>query len=125
TSARVPEFGRHPAGKVRAFFVKHQDRILFGSDLVVDLNGALQLGSVSRKDPSIEDAVVFFERHWRYFETTDRQIDHPTPIQGRWKVDAVGLPPDVLRKLYVGNAERLIWQAHPLPPEVPPGGFIP
>jgi len=125
TSARVPEFGRHPAEKVRAFFVKHQDRILFGSDLVVDLNGALQLGSVSRKEPTVEDAVVFYERHWRYFETTERQIDHPTPIQGRWKVDAIGLPPEVLRKLYVGNAERLIWQSHPLPPEVPAKGLIP
>lgn len=115
TSARVPEFGRHPADQVRAFFLKHQDRILFGSDLVVDGTGQLQLGSVSPTEPGVDDAVVFYERHWRYFETDGKQIDHPTPIQGRWKVDAIALPAEVLHKFYVGNAERLIWQAHPLP----------
>jgi len=108
-SARVPEFGRHPADKVRAFFIKHQDRILFGSDFITSGDGSMQLGSVSEKEPDINDAVVFFERHWRYFETPDRQIDHPTPIQGRWKVDAIDLPEDVLRKFYVTNAERLIF----------------
>lgn len=108
-SARVPEFGRHPADKVRTFFIKHQDRILFGSDIVVGGDGSMQLGSVSETEPDLNDAAVFFERHWRYFETADRQIDHPTPIQGRWKVDAIDLPDDVLRKFYVTNAEKLIF----------------
>lgn len=108
-SARVPEFGRHPAGEVRAFFIKHQDRILFGSDFITSGDGSMQLGSVSGTEPVIDDAVVFFERHWRYFETADQQIDHPTPIQGRWKVDAIDLPDSVLRKFYVTNAEKLIF----------------
>ncbi len=108
-SARVPEFGRHPADRVRAFFIKHQDRILFGSDLVIGGDGSMQLGSVSATEPDLNDAVVFFERHWRYFETADRQIDHPTPIQGRWKVDAIDLPDDVLKKFYVTNAEKLMF----------------
>ena len=38
------------------------------------------------------------------------QIDHPTPIQGRWKVDAIDLPPEILRKLYRDNAHELIWE---------------
>ena len=38
----------------------------------------MQLGSVSGTELVIDDAVVFFERHWRYFETADQQIDHPT-----------------------------------------------
>lgn len=109
TSARVPEFGRHPAAKMRAFFVEHQDRILFGSDFICGPHGEMQLGSVSEKEPRLHDAVVFYERHFRYFETDEAQIDHPTPIQGRWKVDAIGLPPDVLRKLYVTNAQKLIF----------------
>ncbi|HOI08960.1 MAG TPA: amidohydrolase family protein [Myxococcota bacterium] len=112
TSARVPEFGRHPADRVRAFFVKHQDRILFGSDFIVDFDGRMQLGSVWHvpdQQPGVDDAVEFFVRHWRYFETDGKQIDHPTPIQGRWKVDAIALPPDVLHKLYVANAERLLF----------------
>lgn len=112
TSARVPEFGRHPADQVRAFFVKHQDRILFGSDFIVDFEGRMQLGSVWHvpdQQPGVEDAVEFFTRHWRYFESADRQIEHPTPIQGRWKVDAIALPDGVLHKLYVANAERLLF----------------
>jgi len=112
TSARIPEFGRHPADKVRAFFIKHQDRILFGSDLVVTTHG-LQLGSVSPTPPTVRDGIRFFQRHWEYFETDLRQIDHPTPIQGRWKVDAVDLPPEVLRKLYRDNVLKLVFDASP------------
>lgn len=110
-SARVPEFGRHPAEAVRAFFLKHQDRILFGSDFVSSPNG-MQLGSVwhvPNEDPGIDDAVEFFRRHWEYFETDGKQIDHPTPIQGHWKVDAIHLPEEALRKLYQTNAEWLIF----------------
>ena len=116
TSARVPEFGRHPADEVRRFFIKHQDRILFGSDFIAGADGSMQLGSVSRQDPTVDAAAEFFERHWRYFETKEKQIDHPTPTQGNWKVDAIGLPMPVLRKLYVTNAEALIFSgARPKP----------
>jgi len=31
-------------------------------------------------------------------ETGDRDIPHPTPIQGDWTIDAVGLPPEVLQE---------------------------
>jgi len=110
-SARVPEIGRHPADKARAFFLKHQDRILFGSDFVSSPAG-MQLGSVwhvPNEDPDVDDGVEFFRRHWQYFETDGKQIDHPTPIQGRWKVDAIQLPAEALRKLYHDNAEWLIF----------------
>lgn len=107
-SARLPEIGRHPAAKAGKFFIKYQDRILFGSDLIVSAQG-LQLGSVSEKTPGFEDAVEFYRRHRRYFETTDKQFDHPTPIQGRWKIDGIDLPPAVLKKIYSDNAERMIF----------------
>ena len=32
TAARVPEIGRQPQDKMRRFFIKYQDRILFGTD---------------------------------------------------------------------------------------------
>jgi predicted TIM-barrel fold metal-dependent hydrolase len=108
TSARVPEFGRHPVEKTRRFFIKFQDRILFGTDLAVSPDH-WQLGSVSETPVGMEDAVKFYQAHFRFFETDLKQIDHPTPIQGRWKVDAVNLPREVLRKLYYDNAERLIF----------------
>lgn len=108
TSARLGEIGRHPAERVRALFVKHQDRILFGSDIVVSPSG-LQLGSLSIWPDTDEDALRFYQAHREYFETDHHRIDHPTPIQGYWKVDAINLPPAVLEKLYVTNAEKLIW----------------
>ena len=124
TSARVPEIGRHPAAQVRALFVKHQDRILFGTDFISDAQGRMQLGSVWHVrdvEPTVDDAVLFFTRHWRYFETSLTQMEHPTPIQGRWKVDAIDLPPEVQEKLYVTNAEKLIFSgAFPLPYVAPP-----
>ena len=40
---------------------------------------------------TIADAVEFYRRHYRFFESDAKQIDHPTPIQGNWKVDAIKL----------------------------------
>jgi predicted TIM-barrel fold metal-dependent hydrolase len=109
TSARIPEIGRHPPKKTRAFFIKYQDRIMFGSDLIITPS-SMQLGSVSEKPPTVKDAIEFYALHRRFFETHDRQFAHPTPIQGRWKIDGIGLSPDVLRKIYYTNADKLIFE---------------
>jgi len=119
TSARVPEFGRRPPDKVRAFFLKFQDRILFGTDLSISPDH-WQLGSVSETPVGIEEAVKFYQAHFRYFETDLKNIDHPTPIQGRWKVNAIHLPSDVLHKLYYTNAEKLIFARKVTVPVVDP-----
>ena len=37
-----------------------------------------------------------------------KQIPSPTPNQGRWAIDGVGLPREVLEAVYHGNAERLL-----------------
>ena len=113
-AARVPELGRHDPAKVRALFIKHQDRILFGTDFQV--YDRLILGSSGNEPPPTDAlAVEFFAKHWRWFETHDRQFAHMTPIQGDWKIDAIGLPPAVLRKVYFDNARRLLVRALPLP----------
>ena len=113
-AARVPEIGRHDPSKVRRLFIKHQDRILFATDFQV--YDRLTLGSGgSGPPPTDDDAVTFFEKHWRWFETNDRQFEHMTPIQGDWKIDAIGLPASVLRKIYFDNARRLLVRALPLP----------
>jgi predicted TIM-barrel fold metal-dependent hydrolase len=100
TAARIGEFGRHPTEETRAFFLKHQDRVIFGTDLT--------LGWEAFEGVDMADTKHFYDTHWRFFETAERQIDHPFPIQGRWKVDAVGLPKEILEKLYFRNAQRLI-----------------
>lgn len=106
-AARVPEFGRHPPDKVRAFFVKHKTRVLFGTDLGVSKRG-LMLGSSGEEEPTMDDVKPFYDAHWRYFEGSEKQIAHPTPVQGNWKIDAVNLPDDVLEHFYYKNAMKLL-----------------
>ena len=103
TAARIGEIGRHPPEETRAFFLKHQDRVIFGTDLVI---GWDVFDDRARQD--VAEFNHFYDGHWRFFETGARHIDHPFPIQGLWKVDAISLPDDVLEKLYVRNAQRLI-----------------
>lgn len=113
-AARVPEIGRHDPDAVRALFVKHQDRILFGTDFQV--YDRLILGSSGNEPPPSEaDALVFFEKHWRWLETRDRAWPHMTPIQGDWTISSIGLPADVLRKIYFDNARKLLARSLPAP----------
>ena len=87
-SARVAELGRQPY-RAREFFLRFQDRILFGTDLL----------------PSDE----MYRLHYRFFETYDEYFDYPSHAsrQGRWQVYGIGLPREVLVKLYRRNAERV------------------
>jgi hypothetical protein len=113
-AARIPELGRLPAEKLRRLFIKHQDRIFYANDFQV--YDRLTLGSGGAGPPPTDsDAVMFFQKHWRWLETNDRQLEHMTPIQGDWKIDAIGLPASVLRKIYFDNARRLLARSMPLP----------
>ena len=87
-SARVAELGRQPY-RAREFFLRFQDRILFGTDLL----------------PSDE----MYRLHYRFLETFDEYFDYPSHAsrQGRWQIYGVGLPKDVLTKIYRTNAQRV------------------
>jgi predicted TIM-barrel fold metal-dependent hydrolase len=95
-SATVQDLGRAPR-LWRAFLMKYQDRVLMGSD-----------GSPSRRPDD------FWTPHWRYLETYDEYFAHPAQIRteggspghGRWHISGIGLPDDVLRKIYFENALR-------------------
>jgi predicted TIM-barrel fold metal-dependent hydrolase len=90
-SARIAELGRQPY-TARRFFLEHADRILFGTDMI----------------PSRE----IYQVHFRFLETWDEYMpyqadeSHP-PGQGRWRINGLGLPDEVLRQVYAGNAARL------------------
>ncbi|MCA8993392.1 MAG: amidohydrolase family protein [Planctomycetaceae bacterium] len=89
-AARVSELGRQPY-TARKFFVKHADRILFGTDGV----------------PPMTELIP----HFRFLETWDESFpyeDNPFPPQGLWNIYGLGLPDDVLKKVYHENAERII-----------------
>jgi len=87
-SARTAELGRQPY-TAAIFFLKHADRILFGTDLV----------------PTIE----MYRLHFRFLETADEYFEYPSHAsrQGRWNIYGLHLPDDVLRKIYRENALRL------------------
>jgi hypothetical protein len=103
TSARISTFGRHPTEQVREFFLKHQDRVIFGSDLILGWD------AFADEEGDMAHYTRFYDAHWRFFETDEEQIEYPEfPLQGRQKVNAIGLPSEVLDKLYTQNAQRLI-----------------
>jgi predicted TIM-barrel fold metal-dependent hydrolase len=115
TAARVPEIGRHDAAKMRRFFEKYQDRILFGTDTGIGgSQDEMMYGSNGADPPTLADEQRFFTATWRYFESGDKQFEHPTPIQGRWKIDGLDLPEPILRKVYFDNAARVLhWKPAP------------
>ena len=89
-SARVAELGRQPY-TARRFFLKHADRIMFGTDGV----------------PPLSELVP----HWRFLETWDEYFDYednPFPPQGLWRICGIALPDAVLRKIYYENALRVV-----------------
>lgn len=109
TAARIPEIGRHPPQRMRAFFIEFQDRILYGSDLGIGPEPTpLFLGSSGSEPPTPGEVERFFSATKRFFETNDRDFEHPTPIQGDWKISGIGLPRDVLKKVYADNALRVL-----------------
>lgn len=108
TAARIPELGRQPA-VVREIVRRHPERILFGTDLGMgEAPEDLMLGSTGLTPPQRADVDRFFSATWRFFESRDEHFAHPTPIQGRWTISGLGLPPEVLRQVYAGNADRLL-----------------
>jgi predicted TIM-barrel fold metal-dependent hydrolase len=113
-AARIPEIGRQDPEKVRKIFIKHADRIFFATDFQV--YERMILGSSgSGPAPTEEDANVFYAKHWRWFETYDRNFPHMTPIQGDWTISGIALPDDVLRKIYFDNARKLLARSMPYP----------
>ena len=116
-AARIPEIGRRDPEVVRRLFVKHQDRILFATDFQV--YDRLTLGSGgSGPSPTADDAIVFFQKHWRWLETSDRNFAHMTPIQGDWTISGILLPAPVLRKIYFDNARKLLARSLPTSPPI-------
>ncbi len=112
-AARIPEIGRtdtnHDPKRMRAFFEKYQDRILWGTDTGVGTEpDSMMFGSTGREPQTERDEQRFFDGCYRWLETEDRNIPTPTPIQGRWNIDGIGLPRSILEKVYWKNAAHLL-----------------
>lgn len=88
-SARVGELGRQPYS-ARRFFLKHADRILFGTDAGPDI---ATYGIYAR----------FLESEDEYFNYGPNDV----PGQGRWQIYGLNLPRPILDMIYYTNAARL------------------
>jgi len=90
-SARLDELGRQPY-RAREFFLRYQDRIYFGSDMPA--------------------SVEMYRCYFRFLETYDEHFVPPdydgTFGRYRWHIHGIGLPKDVLAKIYYKNALKLI-----------------
>ena len=80
--AVLAELGRQPK-RARSFFIKYQDRILFGKD--------------SYK-------VSEYYTYFRVLETDDEYFDYYRKRHAHWKMYGLALPDTVLQKLYYKNA---------------------
>ncbi len=88
------DIGRQPR-LAHDFFVKYQDRILFGKD------------SFQPEE---------YPYYWRVFETKDDYFDYYRNYHAFWKLYGIDLPDEVLKKVYYKNALRIT-------PGIPKAGF--
>ena len=84
--AVIAELGRQPRA-AKAFLTKYQDRVLFG------------------KDSWVPDE---YETYFRVLETEDEYFPYHKRYHAFWKMYGIGLPDDVLKKIYYKNALALL-----------------
>jgi predicted TIM-barrel fold metal-dependent hydrolase len=90
-SARLDELGRQPYS-AREFLIRYQERVLFGTDMPA--------------------SPEMYRCYFRFLETYDEWFVPPdydgTFGRFRWRIHGLGLPSEVLRKIYHANALRLV-----------------
>ncbi len=84
--AVLAELGRQPRF-AREWFIRYQDRVLFGKDTW-----------------AADEYPVYF----RVLETSDEYFDYYRKRHAFWKMYGLNLPDDVLKKLYYKNALKLM-----------------
>ena len=84
--AVLHELGRQPKA-ARAFLIKYQDRVLMGKDIW-----------------NAEEYATYF----RVLETEDEYFDYYRKRHAFWKMYGLGLPDEVLKKIYYKNALKII-----------------
>lgn len=84
--AVIAELGRQPR-MANEFFAKYQDRVLFGKDAY-----------------NPEEYYTYF----RVLETKDEYFPYYKKYHAFWRMYGLGLPDEILKKLYYKNALRII-----------------
>ena len=96
---RIVHFKVQNREKVRKFIIKYQDRLIYGSDIILD-NGLLTCSSAEQLE---KRARGTWRENWTYLSTDSvlSQSDAAGECRG------LNLPVDVLKKVYYDNAVRV------------------
>jgi predicted TIM-barrel fold metal-dependent hydrolase len=110
TSFTLPFLMDQAREKVREFFLKYQDRILYGSDISGGLVASPFLVDMSKINEKWTGEEILklktallqqYEQDFNYF-ATDQEFS-----RGNYYVKGLALPDEVLRKIYFDNA--IVW----------------
>jgi predicted TIM-barrel fold metal-dependent hydrolase len=107
-SARCQIVGRFNTPAIYDFFIKYQDRIVFGTDSNCYARENSTEETLAERSAFLAD---FFRRYWAFFETSRVDIYEP---YGREKYESwlrltgLNLPKEVLEKIYYKNAKKLL-----------------
>ena len=97
-SARLADLAVQPSPKVRDFFVRYADRILFGTDVVMRQRPSAM--SPADRAAAIDALDQTYAMHDAYFEQTG-----DVTVRG-FATTGLGLPASILDLFYVDNATR-------------------
>ena len=94
TAARMEYLMLTPPEKVRAFLMKYQDQVLYGTDLDLPPDANLP--------ETLKEWQSTYARDWKFLATAETLSVEGKPIHG------LNLPQPVLQKMFRGNAIRWI-----------------
>jgi predicted TIM-barrel fold metal-dependent hydrolase len=127
----VRALGGHAPQSTRDFFIKWQDRILFGSDIVT-LEDHMQPRTTAQPSSPMSDLAtnpeeafeLYASRYWALRTMFETDYDGPSPIAdpdlkmtepakyndlSSPRLRGISLPESVLRKIYHENAHRVVY----------------
>lgn len=106
TAARWGDITGQETEKVKAFFLKYQDRVLYGTDLG---------SSGPEAEMSAEDLLAeqtrfkkMWQLHWDYVSGSDSLYFDSPMISFPVSTKSLGLPVEVIQKFYLDNALKIL-----------------
>jgi predicted TIM-barrel fold metal-dependent hydrolase/uncharacterized protein (DUF952 family) len=108
-AARIAELGRQPYAS-RALLLRFPDRVLFGTDAAPD---PAWWAVYARFLETRDESFAYEPPEEPAGAVVDPDAPPPAGSQGRWRIHGLGLPAEVLRLVYAGNARRLLFRDLP------------
>ncbi len=102
TAARMEYLMLMPQEKVRAFLIKYQDRVLYGTDLDLLPDAHFPDASPDALPEVLKDWRSTYARDWKFLATAET-----LSVEGK-QVHGLNLPQPVLQKIFRTNAIRWI-----------------